>query len=237
MKVKLLTTISFFTYQLSISQTEKLLHGKVISNNIPLNKVEVINKTAKTSTTTNTLGEFSILVKAKDSLLFFTKDYFFTRIKVTSENIQTNNLVVKMIPKPEELEEVIIPAEIKFDPLPPDPETVAEIDRDKRAKDLKHYIPQYNDGSITNGMQTSFKFSLGKSREKDEPESAFKKLIRKTCSKDFFTKNLKIAAEQKELFIDFCDADPKSKSITANPNILTTIEFLTAKNEEFKKLK
>ena len=90
MKVKLLTTISFFTYQLSISQTEKLLHGKVISNNIPLNKVEVINKTAKTSTTTNTLGEFSILVKAKDSLLFFTKDYFFTRIKVTSENIQTN---------------------------------------------------------------------------------------------------------------------------------------------------
>lgn len=58
MKVKLLTTISFLTYQLSISQTEKLFHGKVISNNTPLDKVEVINKTAKTSTRTNELGEF-----------------------------------------------------------------------------------------------------------------------------------------------------------------------------------
>ncbi|MFD2943215.1 hypothetical protein [Flavobacterium notoginsengisoli] len=236
MKVKLLTTISFLTYQFSISQTEKLLHGKVIFNNTPLNKVEVINKTAKTSTTTNALGEFSILVKAKDSLLFFTKDYFFTRMKLTSENIKTNNLIVKMIPKPEELDEVIVPAEITFDPLPPDPETVAEIDVAKRDKDLKRYISGYNDGSITNGMQTKFKFSLGKSREKDEPESAFKKLIKKTCSKDFFTKNLKIAAEQKELFIDFCDADPRSKTITENPNILTTIEFLNTKNEEFKKL-
>ncbi|WP_431243830.1 hypothetical protein ACQ9BO_04715 [Flavobacterium sp. P21] len=73
MKVKLLTTISFFTYQISISQTEKLLQGKVTSNNIPLNKVEVINRTAKTSTTTNALGEFSILAKAQDSLIFLRK--------------------------------------------------------------------------------------------------------------------------------------------------------------------
>ena len=43
MKVKLLTTISFLTYQLSISQTEKLLHGKVVSDNILLKNVEVIN--------------------------------------------------------------------------------------------------------------------------------------------------------------------------------------------------
>ncbi|WP_431243828.1 hypothetical protein ACQ9BO_04705 [Flavobacterium sp. P21] len=77
MKVQLLTTISFFTYQLSISQTEKLLNGKVLSENRPLNKVEVINKTSKISTKTNELGEFSILVKAHDSLLFSIKILFF----------------------------------------------------------------------------------------------------------------------------------------------------------------
>lgn len=76
MKVKLLTTISFFTYQLSISQNEKLLNGKVLSQNIPLNKVEVINKTAKTSTRTNEFGEFSILVRPQDSLLFSPKIIF-----------------------------------------------------------------------------------------------------------------------------------------------------------------
>ena len=116
MKVKLLTTISLFSYQLSISQTEKLVHGKVISNNNPLNKVEVINKTAKTSTRTNDLGEFSILVRAKDSLLFFSKDYFFKRLKLTQEEIDQNNILVNMIIKPEELDEVVVTA-IKFDKI------------------------------------------------------------------------------------------------------------------------
>nr|WP_294782101.1 hypothetical protein [uncultured Flavobacterium sp.] len=236
MKAKLLTTISFFTYQLSISQTEKLLHGKVIANNSPLNKIEVINKTAKTSVRTNEMGEFSILVKAKDSLLFFSKDYFFTRLKITSENMKSNNILVKMIIKPEELDEVIVPTEIKFDPLPPDPETVAEIDIDKRAKNLKRYINGYNDGTVTNGMQATFKFGGGK-RHKEETESTFKKLVKKSCSKNFFLKELKITADQKELFLDFCDADPKSKMLTLQPNLLATIEFLTAKNQEFKNLK
>jgi hypothetical protein len=236
MNAKLLTTISLFTYQLSISQTEKLLHGKVIANNSPLHSVEVINKTAKTSTKTNEMGEFSIFVKPQDSLLFFSKDYFFTRLKMTSERIKSNHLVVKMVIKPEELEEVIIPTEIKFDPLPPDPETIAEIDRDKRAKNLKRYISGYNDGTIVNGMQTKFSFGGGKSQD-EETESAFKKLVKKTCSKEFFLKELKIETHQKELFLDFCDADPKSKTLTLQPNLLATIEFLTAKNEEFKNLK
>jgi len=87
MKVKLLTTISFLTYQVSISQTEKLLHGKVIYQELVLKNVEVINKTAKTSTRTNELGEFSISVKEQDSLLFYSKDYLFTRLKVTLKDL------------------------------------------------------------------------------------------------------------------------------------------------------
>ncbi|MFB9078446.1 hypothetical protein ACFFWB_13690 [Flavobacterium procerum] len=71
MRVKLLTTISFFTYQISFSQTEKTLHGKVISQNLLLKNVEVINKTAKTSTTTDALGDFSIFSKSKRQLAIF----------------------------------------------------------------------------------------------------------------------------------------------------------------------
>ncbi len=77
MRVKLLTTISIFTYQISVSQTEKVLNGKVFSQNMPLNKVEVINKTAHISTRTNEFGEFSILVRPQDSVLFFLKRLLF----------------------------------------------------------------------------------------------------------------------------------------------------------------
>lgn len=134
MRVKLLTTISFFTYQLSISQTEKLLHGKVVSQNLPLKNVEVINKTAKKSTRTNEAGEFDIVVNINDSLLFFSKDYLFTRLKIKSEDIQFNNLLVNMILKPEELKEVVV-TKIKFDKVKFDREKVAEILISKQASE------------------------------------------------------------------------------------------------------
>jgi len=235
MRVKLLTTISFFTYQLSISQTEKLLHGKVVSQNIALRKVEVINKTAKTSTVTNDLGEFSIAVKPKDSLLFFSKDYFFTRLKINQQNIETNNIIVNMILKPEELDEVLI-TKIKFEKVKFDPEAVSEILVRKQANNLQQYITGHKDGTIRNPAQISFPLVRKRPKDKTIPESPFKKLLKVTCAPDFFTKELKLNPEEKELFVEFCDADPKSKTLLENKNILATMDFLYAKNEEFKKL-
>lgn len=244
MKVILLTIISFLTYQLSISQTEKLIHGRVFSNNYPLNKVEVINKTAKTSTTTNYLGEFSIEVQAKDSLLFFAKDYFFTRLKLTQENIDQNNLVVNMSAKAFELNEVVV-TNIKFDPVHT---SQRDIDGIKFAKDnnsLQKYTGVY-DGTIANGMDFGRMgkglFNLFKKDNKDElkkktSETVFKKLVAASIPRDFFTKELKLKPEEVDLFIDFCDADPRSAKLIENNNILTTMDFLYAKNEMFKKAK
>lgn len=243
MKVKLLTTISFFTYQLSVSQSEKLLNGKVLSQNIPLNKVEVINKTAKTSTTTNDLGEFSISVNVKDSLLFFAKDYFFIRLRVSKENMENNNLVVNMILKPEELEEVVI-TKIKFEKVTTSLQNIDEIKFEKNNRSLQRYTGVY-DGTIANGMDF---IRMGKGllnlikKDKKEPKNKipqidFKTLMTTTVPDTFFTKDLKLKPEQKELFIEFCDADPKSKLLLEHPNILATMDFLISKNTEFQKLK
>ncbi|WP_433834866.1 hypothetical protein [Flavobacterium anhuiense] len=243
MRVKLLTTISFFTYQLSISQTEKLLQGKVLSQKIPLNKVEVINKTAKTSTRTNELGEFSILVRPQDSVLFFSKDYFFGRLKISQENIDKNNIIVNMILRPEELEEVLITT-IKFPHVGPSQEVSDSIALIKASSDLRKYTGVY-DGTIANGMNfgaigSGFLGLLKKEKEepkKKAPEMNFRKLIAKNFSEDFFTKDLKLNSEEKELFLQFCEADTRSQTLLENPNILATMEFLYAKNDEFKKLK
>lgn len=236
MKVKLLTTISFLTYQFSISQTEKALHGKVISNNNPINKVEVINKTAQTSTRTNEYGEFSILVKAKDSLLFFSKDYFFTRLKITQDNINQNNIIVNMVIKPEELNEVLVTS-IKFDKIKYDQEATNKIDLYKKGNDLTKTIPGYKDGTIANGMSLAIPFGFGKPKIKKETMSNFKKLIAASISITFFTQDLKLKPEEVDLFIDYCDADPRSAKLLENSNILTTMDFLYAKHKMFKELK
>ncbi|MEO8239715.1 MAG: hypothetical protein ABI576_16545 [Flavobacterium sp.] len=243
MRVKLLTTISFFTYQLSISQSEKLLHGKVLSQNSVLKGVEVINKTAKTSTTTNDLGEFSISVNVKDSLLFFAKDYFFSRLSVSKENMETNNLVINMILKPEELQEVVI-TKIKFEKIKTSQQDINEIKLTKQNRSLRRYTGVY-DGTITNGMDF---IAIGKKifnllkKDKEEskkkiPQIDFKILISTTVPDTFFTTDLKLKPNEKGLFIEFCDTDPKSKLLLEHQNILATMDFLYIKNEEFKKLK
>ncbi|MEO8533954.1 MAG: hypothetical protein ABI441_09395 [Flavobacterium sp.] len=243
MRVKLLTTISLFSYQIGFSQTEKMLNGKVLSNNSFLRNVEVINKTAKTSTRTNDLGEFSILVRPKDSLLFFSKDYFFKRLKLTPEDIDENNLMVNMVIKPEELDEVVI-TNIKFDKIKTSQQDIDDIKFAKDTRSLQKYTGVY-DGTITNGMDfmrlgsgiaNLFKKEDDKPKNKI-PEINFKQLIATTCSPDFFTKDLKLKPEEKELFIDYCDADPRSKTLLEHKNILSTMDFLYAKNEQFKKLK
>ncbi|KIA99073.1 hypothetical protein OA93_07605 [Flavobacterium sp. KMS] len=245
MKAKLLTTISLFTYQLGVSQTEKLLKGKVTSETILLKNVEVINKTSKTSTTTNEQGEFLILVNVKDSLIFFSNDYLFKRLKITQENIEMNNLTVKMLPKPEELKEVLIlsknPKSVFITK-----EEIKEIKLNKSRAKLGMKIDGYKDGTAPIDLGTDFVrlgkqiyniFKKEKERKIETPEIDFIQLVKTTLNPDFFTKDLKLNPEEKELFLTFCDADPRSKNLLEHNNILTTMDFLYAKNESFKKMK
>ncbi|CAM3561156.1 hypothetical protein [Flavobacterium chungbukense] len=234
MRVKLLTTISIFTYQLSIFQSEKLLNGKVLSQNIPLSKVEVINKTAKTSTRTNELGEFSILVRPKDSLLFFSKDYFFKRLKISHENIDQNNIIVNMILKPEELDEVLI-TKISFPKVKAADENSTVVPRPAISN------PGVYTGGITNGADLFAILSLFMKKDKKAKkvkfnELDFKKLAEATVPLDFFTNDLKIKPEEKDLFLQFCDADPQAEILVKQKNLLYTMDFLHTKNKEFKKL-
>jgi len=239
MKIKLLTTISFFTYQLSISQTEKLLHGKVISNKNPQNKVEVINKTAQNSTRTNELGEFSILAKEQDSLLFFSKDYLFTRLKVTLKDLEKSYLIVEMTPKAEELDNVVVSRSVlnktELKNIANNKEEINKIKIRKQFDDVTTKVIVY-DGTIKNAINFTYPI-FDKPKKKIEPsDDRFKKLIIASCPPEFFIKNLNISTEEKEIFIKFCDADPKSKILLEHPNILATMDFLYLKNEEFKKL-
>lgn len=234
MKVKLLTTISFFTYQLSTSQTEKLLHGKVFSENILLKNVEVINKTSKISTKTNEAGEFSILVAPKDSLIFFSKNYFFKRLKISYENINQNNIVVNMIPRPEELDEVVV-KNIIFPHVGPADENSTVVPRSR----IDH-TGVYN-GSIANGMDFVAIFNLFRKKDKRPKhkfkELNFKELADATVPLAFFSNQLKLTPEEKDLFLQFCDADPQSKVLVQQKNLLFTMDFLYTKNIEFQKLK
>lgn len=244
MRVELLTTITLFTCQFTFSQTEKILHGKVISQDITLKNVEVINKTSKTSTRTNTLGEFEIAVNVKDSLIFFSQGYYFKRIQLTQEDIVANNLIVNMLSKPKELDEVLILSN-KVKRISLSKEEIEQIKLNKSRPKQGMKIEGYKDGIAPITHQADLirigklLYSIIKKKEK-KPETAelnFIQLVTNTLDPKFFTKDLKLKPEEKEPFLKFCDADPKSKKLIENNNILKSMDFLFGKIEEFKKLK
>ena len=258
MNVKILVTSSLFICQYGFSQTEKFLKGIVSSNNFLLYNVDVINKTSKQFTRTNEKGEFVIAAKANDSLFFYNKDFNLNILKVSSEQIELNNLEVELLKKPEELEEVVITKMDAMDFLGSKEyrQEVADKAAAKKAYDKANDRIGY-DGTIDNPFDfvaiggkvlnlflkeklppvTKMTSDLLNRENVVRTENEFATLAKNTCDQIFFTDNLKLKPEEIELFLQFCDADPKSKKLKESPDVLSMMDFLVIKKNEFQKLK
>lgn len=234
-----------FVCQFGFSQTEKLINGKVLHEQFPVEKVDVVNFSSKKIIVTNASGEFSILAKAGDELIFISKDHEIKKIVLDQKTIDKNKLIISLILKPEELKEVII-TKIPSIKLGTDKayeqEKLDQLAVEKSARTLKN--PGVYTGTIENGMDLMRigRMILGlfkKEKEKvpeNKPQIEFKQLAKSTCDKKFYLQTLKLNPDQIELFLEFCDADPKSKTVAESNNVLSVMDFLLSKNIEFKKL-
>jgi hypothetical protein len=238
-------SLLFFVLQSGFSQSEKLISGKVLHEQFPIGKVEVANFRSKKITITNASGGFSMLVKAGDELIFISKDHDIKKIVLDQKTINKSNLIILLILKPEQLEEVVV---TKMPSIKLSTDKAYEQGKlDKLALEKAARSPKvlgvYN-GTIENGMDF---IRIGKmiynlfKKEKEKvkktvPQIEFKTLATTTCDQKFYIETLKLKPEEIALFLQFCDADPKSKTLLENSNILSMMDFLSAKNIEFKKL-
>jgi hypothetical protein len=246
MKVNLLVVLFLFLCQSSYSQKEKPLKGTISSDSFLLKNVDVINITSKKSTTTNDKGEFIIQAKVNDSLYFYAKEFYLKKMKLASDQIVQNNLEIRMSKIPEELEEVVIRkidasafrwrGDEKYEQG-----KTSQVSLDKAANKPKTGV---YDGSIENGadlLQIGGMilglFIKDKEPSKEKvPQIEFVALAKNTCDQKFYLETLKLKPDQIDLFLQFCDADPKSRIVIEHHNILSMMDFLTAKNIEFQKL-
>lgn len=246
MKVKLLIALSLIVCQFGFSQTEKLLKGVVSSENFLLYNVDVINKTSQKSTKTDDKGEFIIAVKPNDSLLFYIKDFNLKRLKVSSKQIELNNLQVEMFKKAEQLEEVVVEKkqnitlskDKKYEQSKLDEYATEKFDNREGYQAMRRGTFVNGLNFITIGKKLLQLFSKEKEPEKETPpEIEFAVLAKNTCDQKFYLETLKLKPEEIDLFLQFCDLDPKSKKIMEHNNVLSMMDFLIAKNIEFQKLK
>lgn len=246
MKVKLLLALFFLTIHFGFSQTEKSISGKTTSDNYILQNVDVINKNDKKSTISDDLGKFTIRSKVGDTLIFYKKDHLLKEIQLTESHFSQGNISVQLSRKAEELEEVVI-TKIPSIKLSKDAKwEAAKLDGynlEKAANTAK--VIGVNMGTIENGMDLmrigGTLISLFK-KEKDlikvkTNKIEFIAMAKKICDQNFFLKILQLEPNEIELFLQFCDADPQSKKVLEDTNVLKMMDFLSTKNTDFKKLK
>jgi hypothetical protein len=231
-------------FQIGFSQSEKTIKGTVLLDNFPMAKVDVVNFNSKMSTVTNGEGKFELSGKLGETLIFIAKGYDIKRLVIHSDMTIKENNVVNLFKKPEELDEVLIfkmpsirlSKDQKFEQSKLD-----EIDMDKLQKTLKN--TGVYDGQtagidfIRLGKMMARLFAKEKEIVKAEPPLiVFKDLVKNNFKPDFYTKTLHLKEEEVALFLEFCDVDPKARSLEKSNNQLMLLDFLHQKRDEFKKI-
>lgn len=239
MKQTFLLFLSFCTASVGFSQNEKELRGKVTSGETALANIDIVNMNSKKSTTTDSNGLFTLLAKADDQLYIISKEYTDRKIVLAETDFEGNFSIV-LEKRPIELEDVNITRvknmKIK---LSEGELTYARIHKEANTPKVlgvnDGQTPGVNFIVLARQLKEWFRDKDKKKPKKAEPLPEFRDYIRSTFADSFFVLKLSIHPDEIGLFVSFCEADPKSKSIVATHDIFESMNFLVTKNEEFKK--
>ena len=241
MKTKLFVLFFLILLQFGFSQNEKLIEGIVFCDNLPLQGIEIVNIVSEKTAITDIDGKFSILVKVEDMLVFVSKKYDYKRLIIDKEFLDKNNFTILLTRKPEQLEEVVV-TKVSFPIIKFDENIASQLNIEKAAANPKP-IGVY-DGTLINspdlmrigGMILDLFIKKKENNKEIVSKIEFKELAKTNYPEIFFIDTLKLKPEEVALFLEFCDADPKSKFVLEDTNPLVLMDFLLTKNVEFRKL-
>jgi len=100
----------FLFFQMTFGQIvgEKLIHGKIVVESGNVGGVTIINLVNEKTTVSDGNGDFFILARADDLLVFSSMNLEYYRRIIEDEDLKAEVLIIKMTAKITELEEVIV---------------------------------------------------------------------------------------------------------------------------------
>ncbi|KFF19935.1 hypothetical protein IW20_02065 [Flavobacterium hydatis] len=109
MNTLLLFIVSLF-FQISFGQTivSKEISGRITADSSSVEVITIVNNATQETTISDNKGQFSIVIKEGDVLVFSAVNLEPLRKRITANDLKLDLLVVKMVPKNIELKEVVI---------------------------------------------------------------------------------------------------------------------------------
>jgi hypothetical protein len=246
MKTILKILCLLFFFQLSFSQNEnrKSLHGQFINRSTSVDNGYVYNLNSKTRTFISDQGFFDVLAKAKDTLLVSSPSFKSKKIVIQDKDFSKPLFAVNLEAQTTLLKEVIVKRKAEIKPITGGSQGIVDLQffDDAKSSPVNRTMP--SDGTIENGMDfvrvykmVSKLFRNGSAKKTDLNSALdFSDVVSKGIDTYFFTNTLKLKNEEIGLFLEYCENDPKSKSLIKQEDEFLLIDFLITKNEEFKRI-
>lgn len=232
--------LMFFLSQVGFGQTPdgKVIHGKIVAASGNVEGVTIVNLVNEKSTVSDSKGEFYILAKAEDLLVFSSSNLEIHRKLIEDEDLKLEFLTIIMFDKINQLDEVIVNKhpEINAVSMGIVSKKVKNLTQKERqlytAGDFKpiHLLTLLGGGleidpilNAINGRTKAIKNMI-----KIEKKSSLLNQIEFLFEEEYYTKKLNIPKEHIKGFQYYCVEDEKNTNILKSKN-KTNIEFLMAK--------
>jgi len=243
-KIVLLCLIFFSQFTFGQNENRKSLHGQFTNESTLVDNGYVFNLNSKTRTFISNQGFFDILAKAKDTLLVSSPAFKSKKIVLQDKDFTKPLFVVLLEAQTTLLKEVIVKGKTDIKPAIGNSQGIVDIEfiDDEKSSPINRTMP--SNGTIENGMDFVRIFKMvSKVFKKDvavkEGPNApvdFSDVVSKGLDRYFFTNTLKLKSEEIALFLDYCENDPKSRTLLKQQDEFMLIDFLITKNEEFKRI-
>lgn len=205
----------------NVFSQEKLFHGQIFGMGNNVEGVNIVNLVNEKSAVSNAKGEFYILAKPEDMLVFSAMNFEYKRRIIQEEDLRSSLLVISLEPKPNQLEEVVITkyAQINSVQLGIIKKPIKELTPAERR------LVSARSGLIT-GLINSINgttASLKKGLEVEGKELIIDKFADDYFELSYFTEVLKIDPEKVKAFQYYCVEDTRfMKAVKSNNKTLAT---------------
>jgi hypothetical protein len=212
---------------------EKLLHGKIVVESGNVGGVTVINLVNEKTAISDGNGDFFILAKAEDLLVFTSVNLEYYRRIIEEEDLKPDVLNIKMTAKITELEEVIVNKH---------PEINA-VSLGISAKGIKHYTPAERRLFTANSTPVDALLNLMSGRtamlkkgiEVEKKEYLLAK-IDVLFEDDYYVNTLKIPTDYVKGFQYYCVEDEKFATSLRSKNKTMAMFLIVPLAEKYNEI-
>ena len=180
-----------FITSISFLQTEKVINGKVVCQKSGVPNIQITNLVNEKSCVSDEFGNFSILAKPDDMLVFMSENYYYKRKILEIEDFNTDRIIIYIDKKIEVLNEVFVTKKSISSPF------------DTQYSGVKSYTPAERrlftaKSGIVNGLINAISgrtAQLKKELAVERNEMLLEK-IKYLYQDEYYVKKLKISQEQ-----------------------------------------